>query len=390
MSRAANRPPGVGSPDLSRDCQARILALLSTGPRHGFQLSLELEEKSGGAIRFNHGALYPLLHKLEQEGLIRGDWLDEQTRHGRKSYALTEAGRRMARTNRQLERRLREVEELTARAIEQERRAVREEAERRLLEADNERKTAELEEARALQLEMLPKQLPQLEAFDLAVRMTPANEVAGDYYDFATDSKGGCTLAVGDATGHGVRAGMMVAVAKSLFQTAWRDPSLSHVLQRIDAGLGTIRKRAASMAMLLVRLDSHRLRVASAGMPPVLLWRRRSGELEELLLPAAPLGTALADGEFREREVELERGDAALIMTDGLAEATDPDGDPLGYDQAGRLFAEAAQLEPEAIIYHLVHQTRLFLGGTPLGDDMTLLVLKAKGPTPCTDREVQR
>ncbi len=287
--------------------------------------------------------------------------------------------RRMARTNQELEDRLREVRELTARTIEQERWAVREEAERRLLEADNERKTAELEEARELQLGMLPRELPRLDAFDFAVRMTTANEVGGDYYDFAGDGNGGCTLAVGDAIGHGLQAGMVVAVVKSLFQTAWREPRLSAVLQRIDAGLGTIHQRAASMAMVLVRLDSHRLRIASAGMPPVLVWRRAGGELEELMMPGAPLGTALANGEFREREVELERGDAALIMTDGLVEATNPDGDTLGYDQAGRLFAEVAELEPEAIIDRLVTQVRLFLGGSPLGDDMTLLVLKATG-----------
>jgi serine phosphatase RsbU (regulator of sigma subunit) len=283
--------------------------------------------------------------------------------------------RRMAHTNQELEDRLSEVEQLTAKTIEQERWAVQEEAERRLLEADNERQTAELEEARELQLEMLPKELPRLGDFDFAVRMTTANEVGGDYYDFA-DNGGGYTVAVGDATGHGLQAGMVVAVVKSLFQTASSEPRLSAVLRRIDAGLGTIHRRAASMAMVLVRLEERRLSVASAGMPPVLIWRRRSGELEEIMLPGAPLGTALANGEHRERQVELEEGDAALIMTDGLVEATNPEGDALGYDQAGRLFADVAECEPEAIIDRLVTQVRLFLGGTPLGDDMTLLVLK--------------
>jgi serine phosphatase RsbU (regulator of sigma subunit) len=287
--------------------------------------------------------------------------------------------RRMAHTNQQLENRLAEVEELTAKTIEQERWAAREEAERRLLEADNERKTEELEEARELQLEMLPKELPRLRDYEFAVRMTTANEVGGDYYDFATNGTDGCTLAVGDATGHGLQAGMVVAVVKSLFQTASREPRLAAVLGRINAGLATIHRRAASMAMVLVRLEARRLEVVSAGMPPVLVWRQASGELEELMLPGAPLGTALANDEYRERRVDLESGDAALIMTDGLVEATNPEGDTLGYEEAGRLFTEAAALEPEAIIDRLVTQVRLFLGGRPLGDDMTLLVLKASG-----------
>ncbi len=80
---------------LSRDChQALILAILSRGPHHGYQLALELEARSGGAFRLNHGTLYPILHRLEQEELIRGDWLDEPTKRRRKSYTLTAAGRR--------------------------------------------------------------------------------------------------------------------------------------------------------------------------------------------------------------------------------------------------------------------------------------------------------
>jgi DNA-binding PadR family transcriptional regulator len=69
-----------------------LLALLASGPHHGYQLALELEQKSDGAFRFNHGTLYPILHKLEHEGLIQGDWLDEPTKRKRKSYSLTEAG----------------------------------------------------------------------------------------------------------------------------------------------------------------------------------------------------------------------------------------------------------------------------------------------------------
>ena len=81
--------------NLSRDChQALVLGILSSGPHHGYQLALELEQKSGGTFRFNHGTLYPILHKLEQEDLIRGDWLDEPSKRKRKSYTLTARGRR--------------------------------------------------------------------------------------------------------------------------------------------------------------------------------------------------------------------------------------------------------------------------------------------------------
>jgi len=80
---------------LSRSCnEILILSTLASGPHHGYQLALELEEKSSGAFRFKHGTLYPILHKLEGEALIRGDWLQEKSKRKRKSYRLTESGRR--------------------------------------------------------------------------------------------------------------------------------------------------------------------------------------------------------------------------------------------------------------------------------------------------------
>ena len=93
MNQPTSASPSVEIQSLSRDChEALLLALLAAGPHHGYQLALELEQKSGGAFRFNHGTLYPILHKLEHKGLIRGDWLDEQTKRKRKRYSLTEAG----------------------------------------------------------------------------------------------------------------------------------------------------------------------------------------------------------------------------------------------------------------------------------------------------------
>ena len=80
---------------LSRSCnEVLILSTLSSGPHHGYQLALEIEQKSDGAFRFKHGTLYPILHKLEKEGLIQGDWLEEGSKRKRKSYRLTAAGKR--------------------------------------------------------------------------------------------------------------------------------------------------------------------------------------------------------------------------------------------------------------------------------------------------------
>jgi len=81
--------------DLSRTCnETLILATLASGAHHGYQLALEIEERSQGAFRFQHGTLYPILHRLEREGLIRGDWIEDGSRRRRKSYRLTAEGGR--------------------------------------------------------------------------------------------------------------------------------------------------------------------------------------------------------------------------------------------------------------------------------------------------------
>ena len=81
--------------NLSRQChRALILSILSTGPHHGYQLALELEEKSGGAFGFNHGTLYPILHRLEREGLIVAEWKQAESGRSRKYYRIESEGRK--------------------------------------------------------------------------------------------------------------------------------------------------------------------------------------------------------------------------------------------------------------------------------------------------------
>jgi DNA-binding PadR family transcriptional regulator len=80
--------------NLARSChEALILATLADGPRHGYQLALEIEERSGGTFRFNHGTLYPILHKLESGGFIDGSWDEPAGKRKRRQYELTDGGR---------------------------------------------------------------------------------------------------------------------------------------------------------------------------------------------------------------------------------------------------------------------------------------------------------
>jgi DNA-binding PadR family transcriptional regulator len=85
----------VVAPNLTKSCnEVLILTVLAGGSKHGYQLAVEIEDRSSGFFRFNHGTLYPILHKLEREGMIRGSWSGDELRRKRKSYALTRKGRR--------------------------------------------------------------------------------------------------------------------------------------------------------------------------------------------------------------------------------------------------------------------------------------------------------
>jgi DNA-binding PadR family transcriptional regulator len=80
--------------NLARSChEALILAVLSDGPRHGYQLALEIEERSGGGFGINHGTLYPILREMEAVGHLEGTWAASAGRR-RRTYALTRSGRR--------------------------------------------------------------------------------------------------------------------------------------------------------------------------------------------------------------------------------------------------------------------------------------------------------
>src|SRR5215475_4835971 len=126
---------------------------------------------------------------------------------------------------------------------------------RQELEAENEQRARELEEARQLQLSMLPKSVPQLPHLEIAAYMKTASEVGGDYYDFHLAEDGTLTVAVGDATGHGLRAGTMVSSVKSLFVSHAGDPDIPRILERLSRTLKQMNLHGLFMAMTMAKIN---------------------------------------------------------------------------------------------------------------------------------------
>ncbi|MEM7050225.1 MAG: SpoIIE family protein phosphatase [Acidobacteriota bacterium] len=261
---------------------------------------------------------------------------------------------------------------------------LRGELERRLLEEEDRRKSAELEEARQLQLSLLPRQLPELPGVELAARMETATEVGGDYYDFLVENDDELLLAIGDATGHGLQAGMMATAVKSLFALCARQRDLVSALESMAEGLRRMRLGRRNMAFALARLSDRRLELVGAGMPPALVYRASDDRLERISLDGLPLGSPLPFP-YQRQQVDLTAGDLVLLSSDGLPEAGGAD--PLGYEGCERAFLAAARRDsqPAAVIATILDSLR----GEPspasrealpeaLEDDVTLLVLRAR------------
>jgi serine phosphatase RsbU (regulator of sigma subunit) len=286
--------------------------------------------------------------------------------------------REFARTQKRLEYKLIEVKHLSERSLEQERINKKKEIERKLLEAENKRKSNELEEARALQLSMLPKQIPQTPFWDIAVFMETAQEVGGDYYDFSVSNNGTMSIVVGDATGHGMKAGIMVATAKSYFHTLVNEHNNIEMLRRISSGIRNMDLKLMFMGMMVFKCNGHNINYTSAGMPPVLYYDSDAGEVEKLILKGMPLGSKI-DYPYKEKNLELKPGDSLLLMSDGLMELFNEERELLGLNRIERAFKEAAAgTSASSILSQITKLINSWAGRKVHEDDITVVVLKAK------------
>lgn len=253
----------------------------------------------------------------------------------------------------------------------------------RSLAAELDRKNEELEAARTFQLSMLPSTLPEHPQYEVAVAMRTATEVGGDYYDFHLghdfqlgdgQASAPLTVAVGDATGHGVTAGRMVTVVKSLFSAA-SEPDPASFLADANRTVRRMNLGRMAMALVLARFEGECVTLASAGMPPALVLRGE-GQVEEVTLGGMPLGGI--DRRYRDRTVALSVGDVVLFQSDGLPEQPDTQGDPLGYGAIREHLAIQADRSPQTIIDGLLELLDLWIEGGPPADDVTFVAIRRR------------
>jgi serine phosphatase RsbU (regulator of sigma subunit) len=236
----------------------------------------------------------------------------------------------------------------------------------------------ELRMARTIQQALLPQSLPQLEGWQITPYYQPAREVGGDFYDFFELEDSRIGVAVGDATGKGMPAALAVSATSSMLRAvaqAFGSSSPGEVLSRVNETLVARIPPNMFVTCFYCILDPNSASLSYANAGHDLPYLHRNGEAEELRARGMPLGLMPRMG-YEEKEIVLERNDSALLYSDGLVEAHDPQGQMFGFPRLRALIAEHAA-EEGSLGDFLLRELYTFVGESwEQEDDITLLMLK--------------
>ena len=239
-----------------------------------------------------------------------------------------------------------------------------------------ERVEHDLSVARSIQQASLPKEVPTLEGWQISPYYQPAREVGGDFYDFHLLPEGRLGLVVGDATGKGVPAALVMSTTCGMLRLAAQShTSPAEMLQGVNEVLfpNIPTNMFVTCFYAILEPNSGRLSYANAGHD--LPYLHRNGEAEELRARGMPLGL-MPGMRYEEKETIVHSGQAALLYSDGLVEAHDPEGDMFGFPRLRTLIAERAE-EERPLGEVLLEELYSFTGeGWEQEDDITLLTLK--------------
>src|SRR5829696_679210 len=242
-----------------------------------------------------------------------------------------------------------------------------------------ERLEQELEVARRIQQASLPKEVPTLEEWQINPYYQPAREVGGDFYDFLDLADGRLGVVVGDATGKGVPAALMMASTRSTLRAvAQASESPGDALRQVNDPLATDIPANMFVTCFYAILDpkSGSLSYANAGHD--LPYVHRNGEAEELRVRGMPLGL-MPGMSYEEGETSLGEGGCVLFYSDGLVEAHNPQGEMFSFPRLRALIAEHGQ--ERSLGDFLLEELYSFVGeGWQQEDDVTLLTLRRSAP----------
>jgi PAS domain S-box-containing protein len=233
----------------------------------------------------------------------------------------------------------------------------------------------ELHVARLIQQTLLPKSVPRLPGYDVAAYYQPATEVGGDFYDFLELEDGHLGLLVGDATGHGMPAALLMATTRGMLRAgAQTSDSPSEVLERVNNSLCPDIPPNMFVTCLTAFLDSTsgQLQYANAGHD--LPYLRHADGVSELRATGMPLGI-MPNMRYEQKEITLKPGESVLLYSDGLVEAHDSQHEMFGIPRMERLIGRHPG--GATLMDFLLAEMERFTGEDwEQEDDITLLTLQ--------------
>jgi len=249
---------------------------------------------------------------------------------------------------------------------------------------EREKMKQSLELAKEIQQNLLPKNPPQLEGFDIAGEVVYCDETGGDYYDFielVELGPGKLGVAVGDVTGHGIGPALLMATARGVLRShaALHGPDVGQLLSTLNTHLVKDTQDGRFMTLFYALLDSEArsFYYASGGHDPALWFRQDQGQIEELH------NTGMLVGVFDESEfgtvgpTQMAKGDVVVVTTDGIPEAHGAADQLFGRERLAEVVTAHAKESAGDIHRAIMQSVADFSGEVPRRDDITLVVIKA-------------
>ena len=239
----------------------------------------------------------------------------------------------------------------------------------------------ELQTAHDLQMGLMPGESPIIPGFEISGRCLPANHVGGDFFQYF-EHDGRLSVCMADVTGHAMEAAVPVMMFSGVLKTEMRlgaslDQLFGHLNRTMHETLDS--RTYVCFAMGDIDLNQRTLQLANSGCPYPFHYNAATGEIVELQVDAYPLGVR-ADTVYSSIDSSLEPGDYIVFSSDGIIEAENTDGELFGFEQTAETILQACVegMSAERLIDHLMGGVKAFAGGTPQGDDMTVVALRVE------------
>jgi phosphoserine phosphatase RsbU/P len=237
----------------------------------------------------------------------------------------------------------------------------------------------ELTMARQVQLSLLPPSHPQLKNAEIAARFVPAHTIGGDLFDFLEYSLGRQGVALGDVSGKGAPAALYAALASGIMRSiSGAEPSPAEMLAAVNASLNERRLEAHYLSLLYAVWDDDQrvMHIANSGLPRPI--HCREGKITHLDAVGLPLGL-FEDAEYSETTVRAVPGDVFVFYSDGISDAPNRAGQPLGDERVDAVVAAHCRDSAEQIVQALFDAVATHSEGVAHFDDETVVVVKVKG-----------